>query len=485
MINNKKKSFILFLFLFIQGTFLNAMESKKEISKKEIIEKYKKFNNISKDKKARKFIKNNFLVLASNFYSINKKEIKKNFSKKKVDDILNGSYKFYRKLVIDKNEKLIVIGDLHGYMSNLYEILKYLEYKKIIDKNGKIDKDFKIIFLGDLTDREWFGLDIWITLMMLKILNPESLYILAGNHESVSQAQSSKYGFFRKELIKKNYTRKQFRDNVKGTFKDQLFKCLPIACYVKFNYVKFKKDKKIIKKGLLAHGGFKIIKEKKDNWKFDNEFINKFDKLRDDRTILISEYSDSENPYQWSGIIYKEGLFKVGKKNPVKYERKRGKQYRIWYEKAAEMLAAKGLSFFLSGHEHGGPAVDAKTECGILLKKFIDKNFDIGQVISYQYKKYQYAGFIEVEIKNDKINFKKVCVPEEEETEKLKEERQKQIKRRNRLKEIAKYFSNLKEKVSGFFKKTGKDWKLEVKREEQIEIKINKKERHLEIPRIK
>ena len=69
--------------------------------------------------------------------------------------------------------KLYALGDIHGCLKELKEVMKYI----------KLNKDDKIIFLGDYIDR---GPDSKACLEYIKDLqenNKESIIVLKGNHE--------------------------------------------------------------------------------------------------------------------------------------------------------------------------------------------------------------------------------------------------------------------------------------------------------------
>jgi hypothetical protein len=93
----------------------------------------------------------------------------------------------------EKYDQIILIGDVHGSLSTIIRHILRFRKLNIIDKNGIIKKDYKIIFLGDIVDRGIYAYEILILLYMLKIINPTSIYLNRGNHEELDV--NSAYGF--------------------------------------------------------------------------------------------------------------------------------------------------------------------------------------------------------------------------------------------------------------------------------------------------
>ncbi|OHT00437.1 serine/threonine protein phosphatase [Tritrichomonas foetus] len=111
---------------------------------------------------------------------------------------------------IFRNEEILVripasayiIGDLHGHFFDLIRILSFIGLPKI-DSPSSPDTNFEhnnikindkindnnhftfgsIVFLGDLVDRGEFSTETVILAFLLKILFPERVFIIRGNHE--------------------------------------------------------------------------------------------------------------------------------------------------------------------------------------------------------------------------------------------------------------------------------------------------------------
>ncbi len=81
-------------------------------------------------------------------------------------------------------EPVMLVGDIHGNLEALEFVLK------MRDEMG-----FKtLLFLGDYVDRGPQGVEVLIRLFRLKLEDPENVFLLRGNHETVEM--NVYYGFF-------------------------------------------------------------------------------------------------------------------------------------------------------------------------------------------------------------------------------------------------------------------------------------------------
>lgn len=87
-------------------------------------------------------------------------------------------------VVEDLHGNFLIVGDLHGNFVDLIYIVK---------KYGMPRKDFSYIFLGDYVDRGLQSIETYMYLMCLKILFPNNIILLRGNHEF--EKLTSVYGF--------------------------------------------------------------------------------------------------------------------------------------------------------------------------------------------------------------------------------------------------------------------------------------------------
>jgi len=76
----------------------------------------------------------------------------------------------------------IVVGDLHGDLKSLEHILNESSF---IEKASK-KEEIHIIFLGDYGDRGFRSPEVYFIVLSLKLLFPERVILLQGNHEGPS-----------------------------------------------------------------------------------------------------------------------------------------------------------------------------------------------------------------------------------------------------------------------------------------------------------
>merc|ERR1712166_334657 len=111
------------------------------------------------------------------------------------------------------DNKLTIVGDLHGSLSDL---------NCILDEIGTPSATNRVIFNGDFVDRGKDGVEVLLVLLAYKVLHPTGIHLNRGNHEDVLVNQS--YGFMQ-ECVSK-YDKNMFGLII------QMFKTLPLCCVV-------------------------------------------------------------------------------------------------------------------------------------------------------------------------------------------------------------------------------------------------------------
>lgn len=110
-------------------------------------------------------------------------------------------------------EKIIVIGDIHGSFHSFFRIFIRLYFEGIITNEYKISDNYRIVFLGDVIDRGNFSIEVMYIIFKLINNNNNStnlkVILLRGNHEE--KETFTEYGF-EKEIKHK------FRTSKEGVF---------------------------------------------------------------------------------------------------------------------------------------------------------------------------------------------------------------------------------------------------------------------------
>jgi diadenosine tetraphosphatase ApaH/serine/threonine PP2A family protein phosphatase len=73
----------------------------------------------------------------------------------------------------------LIVGDLHGDLESLIEILKESNFLQKMDQT----RNAILIFLGDYGDRGEYSAEVYYSVLKLKLLFPEQVILMRGNHE--------------------------------------------------------------------------------------------------------------------------------------------------------------------------------------------------------------------------------------------------------------------------------------------------------------
>lgn len=141
----------------------------------------------------------------------------------------NNFLPYAQKLVVPPGSRCIFKGDLHG---DLHSLVAFIDQLK---ENGdtstedplKFIKPLYLIFLGDYVDRGVWGLEVIYLLLLLKIKNPDQVFLIRGNHEDPAMAGS--LGF------KQEYEAKFREEDSDGRVYDKIsafYNSLPVVLYL-------------------------------------------------------------------------------------------------------------------------------------------------------------------------------------------------------------------------------------------------------------
>ena len=97
---------------------------------------------------------------------------------------------FVRKVHLPATSVIAFHGDFHGDVLSLALMLERLNQRGLMHGFRITAPSFYLAFLGDFTDRGHYGIDVLAAIAQLKILNPERVLLVRGNHEDVGINQS-------------------------------------------------------------------------------------------------------------------------------------------------------------------------------------------------------------------------------------------------------------------------------------------------------
>uniref|UniRef100_A0A915HZ35 Serine/threonine-protein phosphatase n=1 Tax=Romanomermis culicivorax TaxID=13658 RepID=A0A915HZ35_ROMCU len=110
---------------------------------------------------------------------------KETLSKAHIFELISLATKIFKEetTLIELEAPFVIFADIHG---------QYLDLLDMLDKVGWPPKR-RFLFTGDYVDRGPQSIEVIVLLLYLKILFPEDVYLLRGNHES--SAINSTFGF--------------------------------------------------------------------------------------------------------------------------------------------------------------------------------------------------------------------------------------------------------------------------------------------------
>ncbi|TDH68253.1 hypothetical protein CCR75_004762 [Bremia lactucae] len=83
-----------------------------------------------------------------------------------------------QEISLNEDETITVVGDLHGQLQDLFSIFSI---------HGVPTRTKKYLFNGDFVDRGMHGVEVVMTILLFRLLDPTSVFMNRGNHESRNQ----------------------------------------------------------------------------------------------------------------------------------------------------------------------------------------------------------------------------------------------------------------------------------------------------------
>ncbi len=130
---------------------------------------------------------------------------------------------FAQKLNLNPETRVIFNGDLHGDIRSLITTIGSWQEKGLLDGFRIVAPDTHLVFLGDYTDRGFYGVEVISTLLRLKLENPGNIWMSRGNHEEFQLV--TQYGFVAE--MQKKFGVLYDVNKVVG-----IYDCLPVVIYV-------------------------------------------------------------------------------------------------------------------------------------------------------------------------------------------------------------------------------------------------------------
>ena len=86
------------------------------------------------------------------------------------------------KLSLKEDDEVLIVGDLHG---DLNALMGVFDVENVTKRLVRRDENFYLIFLGDYIDRGRRQINVLRSVLVLKYLFPDRVFLLRGNHEEV------------------------------------------------------------------------------------------------------------------------------------------------------------------------------------------------------------------------------------------------------------------------------------------------------------
>ena len=233
-----------------------------------------------------------------------------------------GAGGYYKRTNLEDKE-IYVLGDSHGSMHSLTEILMELKDNGAFQPNGKLDPNTAIVSLGDILDRSPYTLECLYLVLRLQRENPSQVFITLGNHEAGAsyQWEKSNGSFYE---MKNEHCNDCGNDKKMDATLANMFAKMPLGIIAKtpLGIIQF------------SHGGVESVPV--DKLAAFVDFVNFRSELD-----TMSVFGDlSGNRLQWADVV-------TSVKNP-RYEA--GGRPQLTADDMKAYLQATGIRMLLRGH---------------------------------------------------------------------------------------------------------------------------------------
>lgn len=107
---------------------------------------------------------------------------------------------FVQKLLCTQDVQVSIHADIHADVHSTVAYVDDLVQKGWIDNNFAITHpNLYVVFLGDYTDRGYYGAEVLYTVARLKVANPQRVILLRGNHEDIDINYA--YGLIKHQIM--------------------------------------------------------------------------------------------------------------------------------------------------------------------------------------------------------------------------------------------------------------------------------------------
>lgn len=190
--------------------------------------------------------------IINHFLAIHKKQLcnahKWLHNDKIIDSVDSGFTPYVERVHFPAGSIVAFHGDLHGNVQAVNNFLASLADGGYMAKDNPFriqDKNFRLLFLGDYTDRGKWGIETIYTVLRLKIENPDQVFMVRGNHEDIDI--NARYGFAKELYQKYGSDAKHIMNKM-----NNVYNALPVALFAGLGQ---ESNKEYI---LCCHGGWEV-----------------------------------------------------------------------------------------------------------------------------------------------------------------------------------------------------------------------------------